>query len=318
MTSPATLSDSERLRLSRERLATVRERHDIRDLNELDLRLLRDRQAMPADAVPTFLAAWNRHCRGEGAGIGLARGWNVQIGGATGAGKTLVALNLTLAALKAGEQVLYITLEMSWSQLVTRLRAIATGTDIRRLEWGEQFSEPAARGADAALLDLPGTLYCNRQPIWKLDDVRELMTLYAEKRGVRYFIVDYLQLVSPGGTERIYEAVTKVSQQLRYAAQELGAVCVAVSQYNRQTSANRTDRPIVQGLLGGSSIENDADQVILLDHTRRKRNEHERTERTYALLAKNRHGGQGEIRIEFDYRTLRVREALPDEADEWP
>ncbi len=318
MTGPATLSGPDRLRLSREQMATVRERHDIRDLNELDLRILRDRQAMPADAVPTFIDSWNRCCRGEGAGIGLARGWNVQIGGATGAGKTLFVLNLTHAALKAGEQVLYITLEMSWSQLVTRLRAIATGTDIRELEWGQQFSEPAAKEADAALLDLPGTLYYNRQPIWKLEDVRELMALYAEKRGVRYFIVDYLQLVSPGGTERMYEAIVKVCQQLRFAALKLGAVCVSVSQYNRATSANRTDRPIVQGLAGGSSIENDADQVILLDHTRRKRNEYDRTERTYALLAKNRHGPQGELRIEFDYRTLRVREALPDEEGEWP
>jgi replicative DNA helicase len=310
VTGPATLSGPERLKL-------VRDRHDIRPLRAAELTLLRLEQAEPSDAVPTFLESWNHCCRGEGAGIGLARGWNVQIGGATGAGKTLFALNLTIAALKAGEQVLYITLEMSWSQLVTRLRAIATGTDIRLLEWGEQFSEPAAKEADAALVALPGTLYYNRRPAWRLEDVRELMQLYAQQKNVRFFVVDYLQLVSPGGTERIYEAVTKVSQQLRFAALELNAVCVAVSQYNRATSANRTDRPIVQGLAGGSSIENDADQVILLDHTRRKRNEHERTERTYALLAKNRHGPQGELGIEFDYRTLRVREALPDEEEGW-
>ena len=299
-------------------LAEVATRFDIRDLAPRDLSFLRARQAAEPDAVPTFLPSWNSCCRGEGAGIGLARGWAVIIAGATGAGKTLLALNLTHAALKAGERVLYITLEMSWEQLVTRLRAIATGVDVRRVEWGDEFSDTDARQADAALLDLPGHLYFNRLPIWKLEDVSELMRLYATERGVRFFIVDYLQLVSPGGSERIYEGVTKVSQQLRYAAQSLNAVCVSVSQFNRATSANRSERPVVQGLLGGSSIENDASQVLLLDHTRRKRDDYRRTERGYLLLGKNRHGPQGELRVEYDYRTLRVREALPDEEAEWP
>ncbi len=37
-----------------------------------------------------------------------------------------------------------------------------------------------------------------------------------------------------------------------------------------------------------------------------------------ALLGKDRHGAQGEIPIHWDYRSLTVREALPDEEDEWP
>ncbi len=47
-----------------------------------------------------------------------------------------------------------------------------------------------------------------------------------------------------------------------------------------------------------------------MDTMRESRGTHER-------LA-NRHGDHGEIPIEWDYRTLRVREALPDEVDEWP
>lgn len=37
-----------------------------------------------------------------------------------------------------------------------------------------------------------------------------------------------------------------------------------------------------------------------------------------ALLETNGHGAQGEIPIHWDYRSLTVREALPDEEDEWP
>ncbi len=314
----ATDREYDRQLAAEKRSAEVGTRFKISKLERLGLEALRYRQGQPPDAVPTFLPSWNGSCRGEGAGVGLARGWFVVIAGATGAGKTLVALNVVYEALKYGEKVLYISLEMSWEQLITRLRAIATGLDIRCLEWGDGFDESEAEAADASLLGLPGQLFYNKLPIWKLDDVRELMESYRETEGIRFFILDYLQLVSPGGSERIFEATMKVSQQLRFAAQSLDAVCVAVSQFNRQTSANRSDRPIVQGLLGGSSTENDASQVLLLDHTRRKRDEHVHTEKTFLLLAKNRHGPQGEIAVEFDFRTMRVREAKPDEEGEWP
>ena len=285
----------------------------------LDLALLREEQAKPSRAVPTCLPTWNGCCRGEGGGEGLAPGWFVVVAGATGAGKTMLGLNVVSEALRNGEHVLYLSLEMGWKQLVTRLRAIVTGTDIRRLEWGDRFDINVAKKADKVLTEeLPGALFYNRFPVWRLDDVKALMEAYAELAAVRFFVVDYLQLVSPGGRERIYEATMQTAQQLRYAAQSLDAVCVALSQYNRSTSANRSDPPIVQGLLGGSSIENDASQVLLLDHTRRKRDDRNRIERSYLLLAKNRNGPQCEIPIEFDYRTLRVREAKPDEEGEWP
>jgi replicative DNA helicase len=243
----------------------------------------------------------------------------VVVAGATGAGKTLVGgLNLVAEALRHGESVLYLSLEMTWKQLVTRLRAIVAGVDVRTIEWGARFDSTAAAGADDELLKLPGTLYYNSLPVWRLEDVRELMESYATIGGCRFFVVDYIQLVAPGGRERLYEATMLISQQLRYAAQECDAVCVALSQYNRSTSADRGRKPMVQGLLGGSSLENDSSQVLLLDHTRRKRDEIARTEKTWLLLAKNRHGPQCEIPIEFDYRTLRVREALPDEEETWP
>ncbi len=302
------------------RYEELSEEFGISGLNRIDLIELRREQAKPCDAVPTFLPTWNGCCRGEGGGKGLARGWFVVVGGATGAGKTLAGgLNLVAEALRQGEHVLYLSLEMSWKQLITRLRAIVTGIDVRRVEWGDRFDIDEALKADKVLLeDLPGTLRFNRLPVWKLEDVKALMETFREVGAVRFFVVDYLQLVSPGSTERIFEATMRTAQQLRYAAQSLDAVCVALSQYNRATSANRSGPPIVQGLLGGSSIENDASQVLLLDHTRRKRDDTNRTEKTYLLLGKNRHGPQCEIPIEFDYRTLRVREAKPDEEGEWP
>ena len=92
-------------------------------------------------------------------------------------------------------------------------------------------------------------------------------------------------------------------------------ITIGLSQFNRTTSANYAERPTIQGMMGASSVENDSDCVLLLDHTRYKRTDSEA--RTWALLGKNRHGSTGEIPILWDYRTLRVREALPHEEGDW-
>ncbi|HEY9227406.1 MAG TPA: DnaB-like helicase C-terminal domain-containing protein, partial [Gemmatimonadaceae bacterium] len=81
-------------------------------------------------------------------------------------------------------------------------------------------------------------------------------------------------------------------------------------QFNRATSANNEHPPTPEGLMGGSPIENDSDQVILLDHSQYERiNDHGNV---YALapliLAKNRHGSMTEIPIKMDFRCLRITE----------
>ena len=129
--------------------------------------------------------------------------------------------------------------------------------------------------------------------------------------------MDYLQLATSRNAESLFREVSDISSRIREFAQRMEVVTISLSQLNRQTSGDRFNSPAAQGLIGSSSLENDSDQVLLLDHSRYERGDG-RSAKTFALLAKNRHGGQGEIPIEWDYRSLRVREALPDEESEWP
>ena len=94
---------------------------------------------------------------------------------------------------------------------------------------------------------------------------------------------------------------------------DLNVITICLSQFNRETHRRR-GRPTIHDLMGGSAIENDSDQVLLLDHTS--------IQRTPApldgwdadlLLAKNRHGPSVSVPIRFDTRTLRFRELMPDE-----
>lgn len=277
---------------------------------------IKDRKLAPVDAVPTPLPSWNQKCRDAGGGVGLARGWHVTVGANTGSGKSLVALNLAASALNAGESVGFLSLEMSQEQLVTRLLGIVSGVSMPSLEAGQSFSLSEWRTAAQALNDLyartGGMVYVNREQVSKLEDVLAAMRFLHESHGCRYLVVDYMQLAFVQGARSILDATQQVSHSIRDLARSLGVVSVALSQFNRETSANREAPPTPQGLMGGSPLENDSDQVILLDHSEYVRNEHTNSATTRLLLAKNRHGPQAIIPVRWDYRTLRLRELVGD------
>ena len=93
-------------------------------------------QEGPVDAIPTPLPTWNKHCRDAGGGIGLALGWHVTVAASTGSGKSLMAINMGAEALRRGEPVGFLSLEMSLGQLTTRLYAALTDTPVQRIEDG--------------------------------------------------------------------------------------------------------------------------------------------------------------------------------------
>lgn len=300
------------------------------------------------DVVPTMLPTWNKYCRDEGGGLGLAMGWHLILAGNTGYGKSLAALNLASSAMKAGVSVGFVSLEMSSAQVTCRLYSILTGVPVRFLERGPSFSEERAGEARRRLTELRqrassvdssgeatdrvrrkleearkgppgGSFFVNderKRPLHDINDILSLMAYWREEKGVRFFVVDYMQLAGSGTADEVRERVTQVSRGVRLFARTHKVVTVGVSQFNRLTSANYQEKPTVQGLFGASGLENDGNQVVLLDHSRYKRTEE--GARTWLLLSKNRHGSTGQIPVYWDYSTLTVREAMPDEEHEWP
>ena len=274
------------------------------------------RQLAPVDATPTPLAGWNRICRDDGGGVGIARGWLVVVGGNPKFGKSILALNLAASAMKAGSAVGFVSLEMSPEQLAARFYAMATKTPVRMLEKGgftkDHFAEvwkriaPLSNGyrfdvTDTPLADLGAVL----------DDMRAM-----NLEGTAWFVVDYLQLVGVGDEDSINRQVSEVTSNLARFAKATSSTVIALSQFNRQTSRDYTQPPRAQGLHGGMIVEATADQVVLLDHSRYVKHEH--TAKSWLIVDLNRHGESGSIPIEWDYRTLSIREAQPDEDRDWP
>ena len=264
----------------------------------------------PLDVVPTPFPSWNTCCRDEGGGEGIARGWHILIGGNSGFGKSLLAINLAAHAVKNGEKVGIISLEMSKPQCMTRFMAVFSGASIRKLEWGHNYCKETAFTAKSLIEENHdrngGVLLTNEKPMSSLADIVASIRYLHEYEGCGYFITDYLQLAWAGNAQNATDRITEVSHAIRGEAVDLGVVSVGVSQFNRSISGAK-ESPVIQGLMGGSALENDSNQVLLLDHTTyTETGEHSAIIKL--LVAKNRHGSRGEVPLMWDYSTLQARE----------
>jgi replicative DNA helicase len=132
-------------------------------------------QLSPVSAIPTHLPTLNKIMRDDGGGRGIAKtsGWLVVVGGSPGFGKSAFVLNLASAALNASppEPVAFISLEMSATQLATRLYSLHSGTALKLLEKGG-FSELAWYDTHQRFSGLP--------PVW----VPDRLAAYYEVRSV--------------------------------------------------------------------------------------------------------------------------------------
>ena len=262
----------------------------------------------PIDAVPTPLPELNAVCHGGGGGVGFARGWLVTIGANTGTGKSLIGINLAATAIRHGEVVTFISLEMNRDALATRLLSVVSGESVVGLEQGPTFNPSsyatAASSLNAVQRETGGYALVNRKPISRLSDIVACMRYHHEYFNSKYFVVDYIQLaqVARGVDEK--DRIAEVAGALRRTAMELGVVTVSLSQFNRETSKNRAERPVCQGLMGGSAIENDSEMVLLFDHSRFTRTGN--LAETWLLIDKNRNGNLRDLPVLWDFRTLRL------------
>lgn len=284
-------------------------------LGEKYLKGFPERQTREVTAVPTPLGMLNAACRGDGSGVGLAEGWTTIIAGSTGHGKSNLALNFCAEALKNGHPVAYCTLEMSASQLACRSYSIISGIPISHIERGG-FTKESWNGVRAEVEGLPA-LWVPNKVLAKWKDVVDFVKKCYDEEGCRYVIIDYLQLIQRAATEEaIQKAMQEIITELRAWAVNNKAIVIALSQYNRATSADYSQSPRPQSLWGGMILESSADMLLCLDHSKFRRDQNRA--RTWLLLNKSRWGPTRNIPIEWSFKTLRVREALPDEESEWP
>lgn len=245
----------------------------------------------------------------------LTSGWQpsdlIIIAARPGMGKT--ALTLSMArnmAIDHQMPVAFFSLEMSSVQLITRLISSETGLSSETLRTGN-LKEHEWEQLNVKVKDLEAApLYIDDTPSLSIFDLRAKARRLASQYGIKVIMVDYLQLMTAGGSMKggnREQEISMISRNLKALAKELNVPVIALSQLSRAVETRTgSKRPILSDLRESGAIEQDADIVSFIYRPEYyKIDEWDDDDRSPTegqaefIVAKHRNGGLDEIRLKF-------------------
>ena len=227
-------------------------------------------------------------------------------------GKSTLALNMAMHNAKADQTCAIFSLEMTADQLAMRALASETGIDSHRIRLGLYSSaqEDLIVNAIGELSELP--IYIDDTPYQGMVEIRGKARRLDLDKGVDLIMVDYLQLVQGrhrGGPANRVQEITEISRGLKVLAGEMDASVIACSQMSRMVENRPSHRPQLSDLRDSGSIEQDADVVAFIHREDLYTTEDEWGQThpgqeyphniAEIIVAKNRKGPTGSIRLEF-------------------
>ncbi|MBU2998174.1 replicative DNA helicase [Cellulophaga baltica] len=246
----------------------------------------------------------------------LTSGWQpsdlIIIAARPGMGKT--ALTLSMArnmAVNSNIPVAFFSLEMSSVQLITRLISSETGLSSEKLRTGKlEKHEWEQLNVKVKTLE-KAPLFIDDTPSLSIFDLRAKARRLASQHGIRMIMIDYLQLMTAGGSQKgggnREQEISTISRNLKALAKELNVPVIALSQLSRAVETRGgTKRPLLSDLRESGAIEQDADIVSFIYRPEYyKIDEWDDDERTPTagqgefIVAKHRNGGLENIRLKF-------------------
>src|SRR6185312_6923408 len=235
---------------------------------------------------------------------GMRPGAVYVVGARPSVGKSVVALQLAQALLKAGS-VAFVSLEMSTSDLTTRLLSNELQIDMNKLVTHKLTPTDWKRIGEWVTNRRTVPLAINDNTGATITDIKKFARNVNRRKPLAGVVVDYLQLMNqaPGDKRARHEFVADMSRQLKILAMDLQVPVVALSQLNRSSESREDKRPGLSDLRESGAIEQDADVVILLH---REIMGDKSTDISFAV-AKNRHGRTGVAHMQFAGHHSEVR-----------
>ena len=245
----------------------------------------------------------------------VTSGWQpsdlIIIAARPGMGKT--ALTLSMArniAVNKGLPVAFFSLEMSSVQLITRLISSETGLSSEKLRTGRlEKHEWEQLNVKVKTLE-KAPLFIDDTPALSIFDLRAKARRLASQHGIKLVIIDYLQLMTIGSSQKAgnrEQEISTISRNLKALAKELEVPVIALSQLSRAVETRGgSKRPLLSDLRESGAIEQDADIVSFIyrpEYYKIEEWDDEQQTPTEGqaelIIAKHRNGGLDNIRLKF-------------------
>lgn len=214
-------------------------------------------------------------------------------------GKTALALNIAMNAVKTGASVALFSLEMSKEQYVQRIISMESMVDSTKLRTGDLADDDWTRLIGTMSMISNYNIYIDDTPSVSLFEMMSKCRRLKIEKGLDLIVVDYLQLMSDGGrTDNRQQEISNISRGLKALARELNCPVMALSQLSRAPELRNDHRPVMSDLRESGAIEQDADVVMMLyrDEYYHKE-ESEKKGITDVIITKQRNGPVGTVEL---------------------
>ena len=212
-----------------------------------------------------------------------------------GVGKTAFSLNIARhVAVEEKLPTCVFSLEMSKEELVDRLLVRQGLIDAWKLKTGQLSDSDFSSLSEAMGVLAEAPLYIDDTPGLTVTELRTKARRLQVDKGIRFIIVDYLQLMHGMSRDNRVQEVSEISQGLKNLARELKVPILAAAQLSRAMET-RGGRPRLSDLRESGSIEQDADVVAFLH-----REDEEVREMITCSIEKHRNGPTGSFNLYFN------------------
>jgi replicative DNA helicase len=272
----------------------------------------------------------------EALGGGMRPGEVYVIGANQGAGKTSLALQFALTALRKGYGVLIFSMEMNWRAVFQRMAGIEARVDLSAFRVAQIKKQDTADvmarlcRATVSLESVKHRLQVSTKPSATPEYIAAETNRLSKRAAVDLVIVDHMQLMaSDNSTRGNYEKFTAISRAMKTTATEVNVPLLLASQTSRLNSHEHRAELEVSDLRDTGAIEEDAAGVFLLfedsEDTKVARGDSGGTGKaryvtgpvkTWLKVGKNRYGAQGCYLELKHYKTETRFEVAPRDGED--
>jgi replicative DNA helicase len=235
-------------------------------------------------------------------------------------GKTALALNIARnAAVDHGKKVAIFSLEMTRRSLVLRLLSSEAQVDFTAFRKGFGTRNAHTRLAEGANKLSHAQIWIDDSGTITILEIKAKCRRLASEHGLDMVLVDYLQLAhGDTPTSRKDLEIAEISHGLKSLAKELDLPVVALSQLNRGPEQRDPDkrRPNMGDLRESGAIEQDADLIAFIYRDEVYNKETPEKGIAELIVAKQRNGPTGTIKLQFEGRYANFRNLSPEQRDE--
>lgn len=216
------------------------------------------------------------------------------IGARPGVGKTTLALQIAENISRKDKNILFLSLEMSDTQIIQKMIARIGNVQSYRMRRGTLEDSDWERIANTAE-ELSKLKFNTNSNIRNIQELEVLARKLKNQDKLDLLIIDYIQLLRNKEKFNCREQeVADISRRLKLLSLELDIPIIALCQLNRNAS---NSEPGLADLRESGSLEQDADNIIFLYK------EDPESDEITLKLAKQRAGQTGKIKLKFKKET---------------